>query len=152
MRYLLKNTAAVLSVVCGNFNIIPTCKMKFTPFRLNVRSSSGAMPSTIDGACSNSSSTNIHCSSASTTAGGGGRGRSRLGGSGVTDADTITGSPAEYVCGLRRAERERADRAVEAVVHSKSCQMWPFKVLDSCDRLESCDGPCEVDSCVMVEE
>lgn len=103
MRYRLKKTAAVLRVVCGNLSIMPTCSMKLTPFRRNVRSSSGAMPSTIDGACSSSSSTKIHCCSASTTAGGGGRGRSRRGGSGVADADTITEGPAAKICSLRRA-------------------------------------------------
>lgn len=118
MRYRLKNTAAVLSVVCGNLSIIPTCRIKLTPFRLNVRSSSGAMPSTIDGACNNSSSTKIHCCSASTTAGGGARGRSRLGGSGVPAADTIAGDAAKY-CQVRRTV-ESLSPGAETIVGRKT--------------------------------
>ncbi len=90
MRYRLKKTAAVLSVVWGSLSIIPTCKMKLTPFRRNVRSSSAAMPSNMDGACSSSSSVNIHCCSASTTAGGGALGGSRCGGRLLLVFDTIT--------------------------------------------------------------
>ena len=56
---------------------MPTCKMKLTPFLRNVRSSSGEIPSRMEGACSSSASVNIHCCSASATAGGGGRSGSR---------------------------------------------------------------------------
>jgi hypothetical protein len=97
IRYLLKNTAAVLSVVWGNLSIMPTCNMKPTPFRRKVRSSSAGMPSVMDGASSSSSSVNIHCCSASTTAGGGGRGGSRCGGIALVVVDTIPRSWQYYV-------------------------------------------------------
>jgi hypothetical protein len=68
---------------------MPTCRMKLTPLRRNARSSSGDMPSTMEGAWSSSSSVKIHCSSAWTTAGGGGRGRSRTGGAGLAVVDAM---------------------------------------------------------------
>jgi len=89
MRKRLKKMAAVLSVVCGSLSIMPTCSMKLTPFLRSVRSSSGDMPSTMEGVWRSSSSVKIHCCSASTTAGGGGRGGSRRGRAGLSVVDTI---------------------------------------------------------------
>jgi hypothetical protein len=68
---------------------MPTCKMKLTPLRLSVRSSSAGMPSSIDGASSSSSSVKTHCCSDSSTAGRGGLGRSRRGRAGFIAVETI---------------------------------------------------------------
>lgn len=65
MRKRLKKTAAVDSVSCGNFSMIPTCMMKPSPLLRSSRSCSSDMPSSIDGVRASSSSVKIHCASAS---------------------------------------------------------------------------------------
>jgi len=65
MRKRLKKIEAEHRVVCGNFNMIPTCVMKFVPLLRICLSSSGFIPSRIEGVCSSSSSVYIHWRSAS---------------------------------------------------------------------------------------